>query len=95
MTQIQPAEPRADRLQMDEDSGSTASFEDIGSPRDFRRGKASTSKDMVVRTKDDKPVEEDEVPDVLYVRQYRDLSGRVMSSRPFPLLFPTADLPPC
>ena len=62
---------------LDDETSSTASFEDVGVGRD---NPASMSRELVVKTPAAKPSDDGEVPDVLYVVQYRDLGGRIVES---------------
>lgn len=82
---VRVAQPGTDPRQIDDESSSIASFEDVGGPRELPGKKRSAGKDMVLRAADGE-ADEMEVPDVLYVVQYRDINGRLLSCKfsPYP-----------
>jgi len=65
---------------MDDESSSIASFEDVSLPRESS-GKKSASKALVVAADKDNAAEDAPVPDILYVIQYRDINGYVLSTK--------------
>ena len=64
---------------MDDESSSIGGFEDVSLPKESS-GKKSASKALVVAADKDKAAEDAPVPDILYVIQYRDINGYVLSS---------------
>ena len=70
---------------MDDEASSIASFEDVGSAKTAAN---NMIKDLIVAAEPGitKDFGDDEVPDVLYVVEYRDVGGRLVESRSPPLL---------
>ncbi len=71
--------PFADTSWQDDEACSVTSFEDVGPPRQSKNNSGPVVKDLVLRGTDDKP-EDEVVPDILYVVQYRDSNGKLLNS---------------
>ncbi len=63
---------------LDDDTSSLASFEDVGASSPPSKS-AAAGREVVIRAADDK-VEDEVIPDILYVVQYRDNNGSLVGS---------------